>query len=219
MEHKELLKAVQAMGFPLLEPEEYDLHHVLGAVVKSQNVRLWEGFPVLLRNACAHGGFNVQKVVQGLTDKEKNNFFNLLYLSHAVFRYYALSEEPELAVPGLQEDVSDKVLSWYGSLERDESVVLGGVELSLKRMQRLFQDYYLSVKAEEDKKQLAAKEELTLEYAMSQVLSPKQKELFRKKLNGDPFTKTEREYFSRVVRKKVLALANDELHRLAKLIR
>ena len=55
-----------------------------------------------------------------------------------------------------------------------------------------------------------------LEYAMSQVFSPKQKELFLKKLKGEVFTKTEKEYFSRVIKKKVLALANADLHHLSR---
>ena len=51
--------------------------------------------------------------------------------------------------------------------------------------------------------------------ALSQLFSPKQKELFKKKLNGEPLNKTEREYYSRAVKKKVSALANPDLHRLA----
>jgi hypothetical protein len=56
---------------------------------------------------------------------------------------------------------------------------------------------------------------LSLEYSLSQVFSPKQKELFLKKLKREKLTKTEKEYFSRAVKKKVLALANPELHRLS----
>ena len=57
---------------------------------------------------------------------------------------------------------------------------------------------------------------LDLEYALSQVFSPKQKELFLKKLKGEKLSKTEKEYSSRVVKKKAMALANSELHTLAK---
>ena len=63
---------------------------------------------------------------------------------------------------------------------------------------------------------LSAKEEFGLEYALSQVFPPKQKELFMKKLKGDALTKTEKEYFSRVIKKKVQALANVDLHRLSR---
>jgi len=58
--------------------------------------------------------------------------------------------------------------------------------------------------------------ECSLEYALSRLFSPKQKELFKKKLEGLPLTKSEKEYYSRTVKKKVVALANDELHSLSK---
>jgi len=59
-------------------------------------------------------------------------------------------------------------------------------------------------------------DEYSLEYSLSQVFSPKQKELFKKKLEGKPFTKTDQEYYSRTVKKKVVALANSELNALAR---
>ena len=74
---------------------------------------------------------------------------------------------------------------------------------------------YFEQDAKETRRIKEKYEELSLEYALSQIFSPKQKELFKKKLSGDSFTKTEREYYSRTVKKKVLALANPELHRLA----
>jgi hypothetical protein len=51
---------------------------------------------------------------------------------------------------------------------------------------------------------------------MSKIFSPKQKELFKKKLDGLPLNKTEQEYYSRAVKKKVMALANVELHKMAR---
>ncbi len=36
-----------------------------------------------------------------------------------------------------------------------------------------------------------------------------------KKLEGNPLSKTEQEYYSRTVKKKVVALANSELHALS----
>ena len=77
---------------------------------------------------------------------------------------------------------------------------------------------YFEEKAEKDRRRKQKYDELSLEYALSQVFSPKQKELFMKKLEGLPFTKTEQEYFSRTVKKKVLALANSELHSLSEKI-
>ena len=58
-------------------------------------------------------------------------------------------------------------------------------------------------------------DELSLEYALSQIFTPKQKEIFLKRLQGKKLTKTEREYFYRIVKKKAMALANADLQRLA----
>ena len=44
-------------------------------------------------------------------------------------------------------------------------------------------------------------DEFELEFALSQIFSKKQKELFLKKLKSGKLTKTEREYYSRSVRK------------------
>lgn len=76
-------------------------------------------------------------------------------------------------------------------------------------------ELYFEKNAEKSRLRKEKYEELSLEYALSQMFSPKQKELFKKKLEGLPLTKTEKEYYSRTVKKKVVALANPELHRLA----
>ena len=87
--------------------------------------------------------------------------------------------------------------------------------MSPERLTNTFQNYF---RQEEGKvtEFLSQREELELEYALSQVFSPRQKELFWKKLRDEKLSKTEKEYFSRRVRKKVLALANERLHQLAK---
>ena len=60
----------------------------------------------------------------------------------------------------------------------------------------------------------------TLDIYLNRLFSPKQKELILKRRDGKAFTKTEREYFSRTVRKKLQAVADEELAALArKLIR
>lgn len=50
---------------------------------------------------------------------------------------------------------------------------------------------------------------------LSTLFPPKQKELVLKKLNGEPLTKTEQEYYSRIVKKKLEALANSEIRKIA----
>ncbi len=86
--------------------------------------------------------------------------------------------------------------------------------MSSQRLKTTFNNYFLN-KQSSLRDLLSTKEELGLEQALSQVFSPKQKELFFKKLKSEKLTKTEKEYFSRAVKKKVLALANTQLHQLS----
>jgi len=85
---------------------------------------------------------------------------------------------------------------------------------SSERVVNSFKNYFK--RADIDLKEVAEiQDEFELEYAMSQIFSKKQKEIFLKKLTGDKLTKTEREYYSRSIKKKVAALANPDHHKLA----
>ncbi|HXS99233.1 MAG TPA: hypothetical protein VN915_01000 [Elusimicrobiota bacterium] len=84
------------------------------------------------------------------------------------------------------------------------------------RVGRTFLNYFVQANesdSSESKAQL--REDFRRKYNLSLFFAPKQRDLLQKKLRGDPLTKTEREYFSRVVKKKLVALADPDLHRLA----
>jgi len=57
-----------------------------------------------------------------------------------------------------------------------------------------------------------------LERFLDLLFSDKQKELVYKRLKGHHLTKTEREYYSRVVKKKRAAIADPEMQELAGLL-
>ena len=59
---------------------------------------------------------------------------------------------------------------------------------------------------------------MDLEEALVQLFSPKQRELIQKKSKGMEMTKTEREYYSRKIRKKMIAINNWDLQRLARML-
>jgi len=86
--------------------------------------------------------------------------------------------------------------------------------ISSQRLKNTFNNYFKQAEARLSEI-LLVKEEMGLEYAMSQVFSPKQKDLFLKKLRNEKLNKTEKEYYSRTVKKKLTALVNPELQRSA----
>ena len=219
MNNTKLLSNLSKLGLPMFEPEdeEPEVNKTLAKVVESNETRLWEGFPVLIANTAESFQFRPEQVDRQLKRKEhKDHFHGLMLLSGALFSLYHLS------YPWwnkFKKDLSHEhkmlVKTWKDCLEKNQTLKLNDVELDPERIKGLFGLYY-EKKAKEDRRRKDKYEELSVEYALSQIFSPKQKELFKKKLEGLPFTKTEQEYYSRTVKKKVLALANSDLHSLSK---
>lgn len=217
MVKKELLENLSLLGFSLMETKEsFDVNKTLAEVVKSNEVRLWEGFPVLLANAAKEYSLDYDQVMKRMTTKEnRENFHALLLLSLALYKYYHLTFAwaNQLKKKFSKKDVN-RLQKLRNLLAHGDVVPLRNKRFNASRLKETFNNY-LEHDAEKSKQLKEKYEELSLEYALSQLFSPKQKELFKKKLEGEPLSKTEREYFSRSVKKKVSALANPELHRLA----
>ena len=216
MKKTTLLKNLKELGFPLFETEKsLDVNETLAEVVKSRESRLWEGFPLLLANVLERALFDHKMVQIHL----KRNF-EIKYLQNLIIMSLALYKHLKLKfsyVDKLYDSAYfDKNLfkKFLRCFNEKKDLTDTGRQLSSIRVINTFKNYYkwseLDFK-EYDK----MKDEFDLEYALSQVFSKKQKELFMKKLKGEKMTKTEREYFSRSVKKKVLALANPDLHKLA----
>jgi hypothetical protein len=98
-----------------------------------------------------------------------------------------------------------RVQSYRDALGNNRPLKVNGTELEPERLKNVFKNYF-ALEAAETLDLGHRHEELSLEFAFSQLFSPKQKELFQKKLKGEPLSKTEREYFSRVVRKKSICV-------------
>lgn len=215
---EDLLKKVRMLGVPLMELKEtVDANATLAEVAKSREERYWEIFPVLLANSANRGWFDYRKSKQLLRGDQRSIFNKLVLLSLVLYRVLDL-EFPwtdELVwkyLPFSHDEYEEQVKRF---VDRD-TFVIAGKEISPDSIANIFRNYFYRIGSQSLKDLLSRKEELGLEHALSQIFSPKQKELFLKKLRGERFSKSEREYFSRTVKKKVQALANEQLHHLAK---
>jgi hypothetical protein len=217
MENKQLLDNMSRLGYPLLDTlVGFDVYATLAEVVRSDKGRYWEGFPVLLANVAKGESFEYTKVEASLKNAgEKERLKNLFLLSLALYDLNKLNLKwvKSLAAQ-LTSSEKQRVPSYREALVNNRPLKVNGTELEPERLKNVFKNYF-TLEAAETLDLGHRHEELSLEFAFSQLFSPKQKELFQKKLKGEPLSKTEREYFSRVVRKKVSALANSELHLLA----
>ena len=216
MKKSTLLKKVKRLGFPLFETEEsLDANETLAEVAKSKDTRLWEGFPVMLANSLKKGFFDYKSAYACLKGMEaRANFKDLVIMSLALYEYL------ELSFPHTDKLFNSNSLNktqyneFLNCFREDKALKTAKGKLPVSRLVDVFENYF---RKEENElgDYMEIKDKFDLEYSLSQLFSKKQKELLFKKLKGEKMTKTEREYFSRSVKKKLLALADTNLHNLA----
>jgi hypothetical protein len=107
---------------------------------------------------------------------------------------------------------------------REGSEVLVGnrIRLDIERLKKTFQNYIVEVAADQREDNLTrlveAERNAALIEALSELFTEKQKELIFRVLNKEKLSKTDREYFSRIVRKRLKAIRNSDLQSLAEAI-
>lgn len=213
-----LFSALSQYGYSLLQPHQMaDPNELLANLAKSTDARLLEGFPVVFANALEkhREKVNLASAETLLTDDpSRERFRRLVALSVYLFNVFGLES---LRPPEFAREGREKLLAELrNAVEHNQALALHPGNLDLERVKKTFLNYYMratAVQSSETKANL--REEFRREFYLSLFFAPKQRDLLQKKLRGEALTKTEREYFSRVVKKKLLALADPDLHRLA----
>ncbi len=221
MKREDLVFNLGRLGYSLVTPDvpevgEDQVVELLAELVDSKDLRLVEGFPVVLAN-CAQRGMNLDFAALLAKHKprsqKRQNLEKLLLVSSDL-----LSQEG-LDKPAGLEELKKSFETKYGDLLANDVVTLGAKSfLSTERLRNTLRRYSANLetsrsrrKSQKDKQRRS----FQLHYYLSTLFSPKQKELVLKKLNGEHLSKTEKEYFSRTVKKKLEALANPEVKKVA----
>jgi hypothetical protein len=215
---QDLLIRLKKLGFVFLEAEEpQDANRTLADLAESKDMRFWEGFPVVLAAGAEKGLFNYHKAAAYLKKlSDKALLSALVAMSLALYKNFNMKFSwADSLYDSLDSKNKKEYEAFLAALEKGADLSVGGRAMSSERLKSAVNSYFRK-QTEGLRDLLSAKDDMGLEYAMSQVFSPKQKELVLKRLRGEVFTKTEKEYFSRAVKKKVLALANPDLHRLSR---
>ena len=222
MKREELVFNLGRLGYSLVTPDvqevgEEQVVELLAELVNSKDPRLVEGFPVVLAN-CAQRGINLD--FAALLAKHKPRSRKRQALEKLLLLSSDLLTQEGLDKPAGLEEVKKPFKDKYGDLLANEVVTLGAkTSLSTERLRNTLRRYSSTLKTsratrkrEKDKQRRS----FQLNYFLSTLFSQKQKELVLKKLNGEPLNKTEKEYFSRTVKKKLEALNNSEVRKVAK---
>ncbi len=186
-----------------IKPQKPNPNRTLAKAAESRDLRLWAAFPAMLANAAEGGGLNLSAAKAFLGEDGSRRLELLIFVSLGLYeslgvkfpwRKKLLAAFPERMVAG-----------FAGKFAQGLALELDGLEIGAEDFKKSFRRYFSAPAGDRP-----------LQRSLSSVFTPRQAELFFKRLRGERMTKTEREYFSRVVKKKTLALADGELHSLAR---
>lgn len=221
MNKEELIIALGELGYRLFTPEKERLNNkkvldVLDELSGSENLRLIEGFPVVLAN-CAHRGIKLD--ISGLLSRYGRRSQRRADLEKLIMASSDLLAQEGLEKPeGLDASMGTLRMN-YGDLLQEEVLDLSkGRSISTERLRNALRRYAVELEKSESVRQRDQRKQLRsfqLDLHLSTLFPPKQKEVILKKLRGEPLSKTEKEYYSRIVKKKLEGLANSELNRIA----
>ena len=220
MKKEELISALGALGYRLFTKENERVNSgkvldVLDELSGSEDSRLIEAYPVVLAN-CAHRGIKLD--ISGLLSRHGQRSHSRSNLEKLILASCDLLAEEGLDQPEGIEDILKTLRPKYGDLLKGEVVDLGTHRsVSTERLRRTLRRYAIDLERHESAREKDRRKQLRsfqLELHLSTLFPPKQKELILKKLKGDPLSKTEKEYYSRVVKKKLHSLANKELRKI-----
>jgi len=188
---------------------------ILDALASSDDTEVVARFPAVLA-ICARRGLalNSQALFSRYweTSPKRQNLEKLLLISAAIF------DRQGLRAPKNLDKIAASLKPKYGDLlPGGEFQLSSGMCITINDLQETL-EFYTNSQSKSPVSH-AKKSRLkpdSLDTYLERLFSPKQKELVFKKRDGMPFTKTEREYYSRIVRKKLEAIASEKLVELAR---
>jgi len=198
--------------------EETKIIEVLDALLASGDLALIELIPILL-SLFAQSGFSINLTPlfdrYGIESQQSETLQKFLLIT------LSLLKEENLPLPDGSIEQETLLKKRWGDLVSSNVLELGnGISLQINRLREVFRRY---TSQPPDVQPIRIKEEQgaftssspQIHRHLRLLFSPKQEELILKKLKGAPLTKTEREYYSRVVKKKLKVLADKNLQELA----
>ena len=221
MKREELITALGELGYRLFTPEKdkmssKKIFDILDELSRSEDKRLIEAFPVVLANS-AHRGIKLD--IRNLLSRYERETQRKSDIEKLILASSDLLAIEGLDKPDWPDDAMDPLRIKYGDLLKGKTLSLSGDRsVSTDRLRNTLKRYALDLEKSESARQKDKRSQLRsfqLNLHLSTLFPPKQKELLLKKLKGEPLSKTEKEYFSRVVKKKLEALANTELRKIA----
>jgi hypothetical protein len=221
------MEAVEILN-SILEPSnqrqisESQIMLILDALAGAQDPTLVSRFPAVLA-LCARRDIELssQKLLGRYWESsaKRQNLEKLLFISAELFRRL------EVPAPRALPQIADSLRNRHADLASAKEVQLaGGPRVAVTDLAAALKHVAGApgqAPGEAEKPAAAGQRRAwspNLPVLLELLFSEKQKELVFKRLKGQPMTKTEREYYSRVVKKKLAAIADAEMQEVAALL-
>ncbi len=217
MKKEELIDSLGAFGYPVITRAKANIVEILNELADSDDPRLIEGFPVVIAyNSYKNKKLNLQKALSMHKEHsvKRKKLEKLFCVSSELLKEENLKQPIDLLhlTKSLKKEYTDL-------LANDKIDLYGDMILSTERLRNTFKRYvtdFVKNKQRSDIERERKRHSFRLNLHLSALFAPRQKEIVLKKYYGEPLTKTEQEYFSRIIKKKLEALSNNELIKLAK---
>lgn len=192
----------------------------------SDDTKSLEFFPVILSSCLTRtelaDRFSMRAIAAGLSSTAERKRFRLLVaITHHLLKHLpGSSEQAQLRLVKYLNEFDayliDRVAEAFAA---GTDIELGANKLGPERLRQTFLNNLVKAPEPKPKKllteELEAKREQTLRESLKEIFSARQAEIIERVLSGDSLTKTESEYYCRVIKIKLRALANKDLHSLA----
>jgi len=219
MKRSDLIEGLGQLGYPLIVPDDpissKSVEKLLLEIADSDDPRLIEGFPVVLAN-CALKGIKIdfRRIMQ---NADRSGFKEPMEKLLSVSGDLMGSEGIDIP-PGLDNAIREIEETTHKPIQDDRLHLRNGFSLSTERLAHTFERYVKQLHKKLESRLLESEEQhdaFRLHLNLSRLFSPKQKEVLLKKYNGELLTKTEREYYSRTIKKRLEAILSDDVRRIA----
>ncbi|MFA7337264.1 MAG: hypothetical protein WC028_10800 [Candidatus Obscuribacterales bacterium] len=216
-----LLHDLERFGYPLVHKNETEPAEIISAMLQSKEGRVLEGVPVVLTHMLLKKSLPALEQVEDSLQNSMQRRFRMLAAITCMFLFWVPDSQAEQKMlrdylkkrePGLLENIKAR-------MESQESMNIGaGLSVDPERLENTFKNYvvsqFMNTQVSMTKK-LDSEREKQFQAALSILFTEKQKQILFKVLEHSTLTKTEREYYSRVVKPRVKALKNADLQLIA----
>lgn len=219
----QLLNSLDQLGYQLARPAvQADPLRTLKEAITQNDHRILEGIPVVLAHVLTQqeSELNLGELAELLPAPLRKRFQILAAVTFHFLFWVPESDKAKTKIGKFLTKNDPNVISTVKEkLQSGSSIALGsGISVDPKRLETTFKNYVIgTMQAQEARISDRLEQQRTSAFydALNELFAAKQREILLKTLKHEPLTKTEREYYSRVIKRRLKALLNSDVQAMA----